>query len=348
MKKKLILLFILKTIFLFAQIKDTEKKELKGNVKEVKYYKNGVLEKSYEFNEKGFFSKLNYFSNNKPQTACEWIYNDEGQLISIKDEFNIQNYKYNSDGKVIQITDLKTLKRDTIQVYYYKYENQNLIETVAYKYSEKNKRMWDKILYEYDTSNNLIKEVNYGASAVFIDKPKYPQKEMENRIPIIYLYTYDLSNNLIEKVGRPENRNEISSRYSYKYDSKNNKTEYRKEWPNNSASSYETYVYDDKNNLIEISSYNLDNELIYKDIYTYDDNNNQTSRTHFFKNEKTSSTECIYDSKKNKIEERNYNKGKLRDIKTRVFDYFGNEIQLKIFDKNGKILFHFKSEIMYY
>lgn len=337
-----------KTIFLFAQLKDTEKKDLKGNVKEVKYYKRGILEKSYEFNENGFFKKLKYYTDNKPQIACEWTYDKDGRVIIIKDESITEHYKYNLDGKVIQITTLKTLKRDTIKVYYYKYENQNLIETLAYLYSEKNKRMWDKIFYKYDTSNNLIKEINYGASAVSIDKPIYPAKEMENRIPIIYLYTYDLSNNLIEKVGSPENRDEISSRYSFKYDYKNNKIEERTEWPNNSASGYETYVYDDKNNLIESLKYNIYDEFLSKIVYTYDNNGNKLSKTGYVKGELKWAIESKYDLHNNKIEEREYNKGNLYSIKYRKFDDFGNEIQLKIADNEGKILHDFRTEIIYY
>jgi hypothetical protein len=340
MTKKIIIILYLVSNFIFAQKNDIALLDLKSNVKEIKYLTNEYLIKSIKFNKAGFITEHKEYSQNKLTYLAKRNYDQNGNKTSSGDDIITTYYKYDELGNITENTELQTINKDTLRITKNKFTGRNIEKMEFYEFTQKKKSLTQKTIYEYDSSNNLIKEIRYVGSQMNSIKDTSP-------ITYFYFYSYDKSNNLVEKVAKDEKGN-VSSIYTYKYDSKNNKIEDRCQINHNSASGYETYIYDEKNNLIEFSKYNIDNELLYKDEYRFDKNNNLLARTHYFKNEKTSIIEYKYDSKKNRIEEKNYIKGKLQDITTRVFDNFGNVLNMRMIDNNGKVIVISKQEILYY
>lgn len=343
MKKRILCLLLLPLCSLFAQQTDLQTFDLKGRVKEVRYYKNAVLTQIKRFNTDGNSTKTVNFGAQKPLDSTITVYDDSGLKIRMQDDNYTTYYQYDSLKNLLQWTLVRNYNQDTIRVEKNEFVGKNRVKTTSYNYTPVKKEMFDKVLFEYDSKNRLVKEINYGISNV---KP-IPNATIEDRSPILFTYTYSPSHLLLEKVGKTET-GLITSRMQYNYDSHKNKIEYRYEWSNTTASGYETYTYDVHNQLIEMHCYASDNTLIYKELFTYDASGNQLSRAHYYKNELTSLTENRYDANNNAVEVRQYQKGKLYDIKHRVFDAVGNEIELKISDSQGTLLYEFKKEIVYY
>ncbi|MBP1644635.1 MAG: hypothetical protein H6Q16_210 [Bacteroidetes bacterium] len=140
-----------------------------------------------------------------------------------------------------------------------------------------------KILYEYDSNRNILKESVY-------------EKEV---LDYEMIYKYDLNGNLIESlINSPNDTYCIGTNYEYdskgnlikehmkntedfdreeihKYDSEGKKIEFYS-YSNGEPNSKNIYKYDLKGNTIEIDYYDSKEELIGKHKYEYDSNGNKT------------------------------------------------------------------------
>jgi len=222
-------------------------------------------------------------------------------------------YTYNSDNKILTISEING-NGDIITQFSYTYDsNNNLITKIYHQWRKAlwetsyfdtlQFSYWDTLqlnVYTYDANNNLLTEL--------CEKDGYSQLDT---------YTYDTNNNVINFVSQYSwNYPWVNgSSYTCTYDSNNNLlTKLNQTWMSNSweNSSLITCTYDPNNNLLtkldqnwqnnlwinkklNTYSYNLNNsvlteliqqvwsENLWKDydlyIYTYDSNENLTTKT---------------------------------------------------------------------
>lgn len=161
-------------------------------------------------------------------------------------------YSYDSDNKLIEES---TYNR----IISYNYDSLgNLIEEISV--NPLNNQFVSRQSYEYDSSNNLIKNDVFGNDSLKI---------------VTFIFQYDIYNNLIEYQEESFSEyclitNDCHHRITYEYDSNNNRT----------REIYHTdgYVllneYDSENIIVKQTHYNSTNESEYFITFEYDSNNN--------------------------------------------------------------------------
>jgi len=143
-----------------------------------------------------------------------------------------------------------------------------------------------KIIYEYDSEGNEVKEANYGSEIGLLWTKTFEYDEKGDKVskeqeysykPELdketYEHRYDEKGNKIE-VSAYNADGELNTREVYKYDEDGNKIEEIYESPSYLGIGYfsrEVYKYDETGNRIGISEYSLDGELVGESTFEFDE-----------------------------------------------------------------------------
>lgn len=283
-----------------------------------------------------------------------------------KDYFKInENAKSIKDAKIKSVLELYIKGEQTDTVKYTEYDqNGNITRNITktdtsldksgqyiytnYTYIYKEGRLTEKI----DSSAKDIKKhyITYGdlgditgeeikIGAVLIKEIEYEYDNLSrliestsndkiNKCKIIESYAYDSYNNLAKKTIKNEctgtKEKPVSITYNYKYDNKSRIIEKQAIYPN---AGYKVISYQYSPDGKIISSYESAGSDTYDNTkYSYDDKTNSV---------KIEKSEILGDLTKN-------SSGVIQN------DKFGNRIEEKYFDSNGKLIFMVKNIYVYY
>ena len=318
------------------------KDSVNGNYSSRKVYycsaKNGELNKN---NKKLVFhtllnsqSKLielqEYSLNNTLKCKQIYAYDNFGKIVEIcyykSDGSKTQRTSYQFGSKGHQ-TGILTYNSDDslIESSTYNYNDKGIIIDHCLYYSgyyEKCSPYYFKILYQYDDKNQNIQEQSYNSSDSSTMRTTY---KYDNNGNITEERHYDISGLL-------------SCKATYRYDSYGHNTE-ECNFNRDSLTQKIIFHYDSLGNIMEKQDYKSDNSLNTKTIYKYDNKSKLTEWCYYFSNgvlhQKTS---FKYDLEGNRIEELNefFNKGNLslRLGTCYKYDKFKNLIERSTFANN--------------
>lgn len=266
---------------LHGQVSDDKPNQKKGVKKVTEIYVSDFTEKFSEFS--GEMTNQTIYEYDLKGNLISKMVNDQNFELQRKEIFKydindnlIDESEYNSDG---------SLEEKTI----YKYNSDNeIIEEARYNSDES---LIKKKIYQYDLDNN-VKTFKYDSEKL-IKEEKYKLK-------------YDLNNNHIETL-EYKTDGTLETIRKMRYDTNNNMVEWIS-FINGSLSSKFIYKYDSKNNEIENKWYTggID-EPMFLTFFKYDENNNKILKVKRgvmgLSNKMTTYT---YNSKNHVIEETHY------------------------------------------
>ncbi|MFD2543770.1 hypothetical protein ACFSSB_15695 [Lacinutrix gracilariae] len=293
--KKIIWFFLL--IFIiqntFSQVKfDPKQLELNGNVKSLLEidYEDPLKEKvtGYiiysEFDKNGKIINKTY-SNSKNEPSSSKIYH-----YDINGNDSICHYE-NKQKKLFKTTLTKTVKK-----------NNSLSVTIT----NLDSTFIQKIVYEYDKSNNLVSKKKYVKKDTLKDEMKY---------------SYDSANNMTEwKWLNSNDSNTYRRTYEYKKNLLKHETRFYKE----RIYLKKKYKYNLNKKIRKVINYNLKDSLTTKIIYSYNKDKVVIRETTKKENGLKSQYVFKYDNQNNWIELKSFkNKSKTAEyILTRKIEYY--------------------------
>ncbi|WP_298139766.1 hypothetical protein [Flavobacterium sp.] len=306
MIKKIVILFCLFNNLLFSQKKETTLVDLKGNVKEVKFYEDEFLKRTIQFNINGFITNYKEFSKNEDADFIECNYNKNGDKTSCSNGKIISNYEYDENNNIIKETNLSIKNLDTLGYKINEYSDHNLVKTITYEFTEKKKKIVSETIYKYDNSRNLVEEVD---------------KTVDGKIYQKIAYKYDSKNNKIE-YSRQHPLSSVSGHELYIYDSNNNLIKSLKYNPENKLLHKSVYIYDDNNNKIRKTNY-YKNEKINIIEYKYDSRKNIIEEKEYKKGQLINITYREFDDIGNEISMKIVdNKGGIIELNKKEISYY--------------------------
>jgi hypothetical protein len=244
---------------------DWEEMNLKGRVKAL----HSDWESIY-FNDKGMITDVEYYDDywmyftDGYAGYQEYSYDEDGRLASLieydyDDNLVGQNkYEYDEEGRLSKLTEYYGLVSDT-ETYTYD-EKGNLVKS---RKEDEYGTLIRMSTHAYDAKGNKIRTVTYN-----------PDTEEPSRISE---FNYDPNGSLLEEtVSDPDGA--VLTRKTYKYDSKNRKTEYAEQDLATGKITTRTYKYDPQGNLTEEtrSVKSGDETSLETLIYTNDEAGNWT------------------------------------------------------------------------
>ncbi len=242
---------------------------------------NSYFVKTYEYDSNNNMTKESQYYSGTISSWTDYFYDSDQNLIDSK--YYLSNgtlvdrnvYEYDLDNKLIKrtrrygggviVTDYSYDSNDRLieeskygEKITYSYDSQgNLIEKIWI--NTLNQEVKKRNIYEYDSSNNLVKWT-------FDDNTEVTR---------VHTYEYDSSNNLTKYIFYFNNQEyEI---HTYYYDIENNLIEYEREYKDENCTIQcyvrYTYEYDSDNKLVKTSLYESD-IIINFTKYNFDSNNN--------------------------------------------------------------------------
>ena len=170
------------------------------------------------------------------------------------------------------------------------------------------------------------KTIRYAAIEIF------GQLEIDEILDGPFEIYYDENGNKI-KICRYD-YDDLSYKYTHKYDEKGNIVEDNSYDSDGSLSSKHTYKYDEKGNIVEDNNYNFDGRLFdSKTTYKYDEKGNMIEETYYdsdgipdykytYKYKSKYTCKYEYDKNNNWTQQVTYENNKPTQIKERIIEYY--------------------------
>lgn len=309
-----------------AKQPDWDKYEIKGKVKEVRYYN---MKESDGKRIKGEMTKVIKFdaTGKEIETRCPSY--DGGYYGNI--------HKYDSKGNKIEIYSYDCNKDGEIQgakeTYSYDLHG-NMLDSCIFDIDDK---LIEMKAFKYDSNGNRIEcRDSLGEDIVDLSYYQYDKKGYRIGETIDFhasmkqekKWKYDAKGNMIEMV--LERNGEFDTKYTYEFDDKGNMTEERMYFGSRLELDHRiTFRYDSNSNRIEYCFYGYTGDLSFKVAYEYDENGKMIDRYAY--DEKESLKETLkkkYDKKGNLIESNLFNSGGILIYETTYkYDKKGNQIE---------------------
>lgn len=267
--------------------------------KQVYFYLKDLIKEENHYDSKGIDFKIKKEYNKKQQLIKERWYNS-------KDSLNWFNtYKYDKLGNLIENFEFKSIDSIRYRQTYTYDENNNLIENCGFL-SDGTKTSMTR--YKYDSINKRVEERDY----------------LENdKLNFISKFEYDKFNNKIRERIYYQNEIDLISELLYWHNS--NRLLTKKEWyQQNKLIERTLYNYDSLGNLIDEK---LENDFKILNQTKYNRDGLLISEYTFHKSLDFTELVKLFDSKGNRIEEREYENDCLEYKLIDVYDSVGKNIQ---------------------
>lgn len=224
--------------------------------------------------------------------VCEYIYDEHGNQIYVKDDCYETNYDYDDNGNLLHY--IRTKRGEKVCEGWYEYDGYGrLIHEKCsdlteewYEYDYRGKLVFQKsfmfssdrlketdTLYEYDNDGYVILE-KYVENIVRMSDDYYNNgtlilEKYPTDYDFMYKYEYDENHNVISYTRFDKDGKELGSTV-FKYDDRNNLI-YSKDNPNGDKCIYE---YDENNKEIHYQNFYDGETELYEEWSEYDENGN--------------------------------------------------------------------------